>query len=47
MAGFILFIISNTLWVVWGYHTHAYALIILQVFLFAMNLRGFRKNAKE
>jgi nicotinamide riboside transporter PnuC len=46
MAGFIFFIISNALWVVWGYHTHAYALIILQVFLFVMNLRGFRKNAK-
>jgi hypothetical protein len=47
MAGFIFFIISNALWVVWGYYTHAYALIILQVFLFVMNLRGFRKNAKD
>ncbi|RIJ08594.1 hypothetical protein DXT77_19895 [Pseudomonas sp. 91RF] len=47
MAGFVFFIISNALWVVWGYHTDAYALILLQVFLFVMNLRGFRKNAKD
>jgi hypothetical protein len=37
--------VSNVLWVIWGYHTQAYALIVLQFCLCAMNLRGFRKNA--
>lgn len=44
MAGFICFIVSNVLWVIWGAYAHAYALIILQIFLFVMNLRGFKKN---
>jgi drug/metabolite transporter (DMT)-like permease len=44
MAGFICFIVSNVMWSIWGYHTQAYALIVLQCCLFAMNLRGFRKN---
>jgi hypothetical protein len=42
--GFWCFIASNLLWVVWGWHTSAYALILLQVGLFALNLRGARKN---
>lgn len=41
--GFWLFLGSNALWVVWGYHTHAYALISLQLFLVFMNLRGLFK----
>lgn len=44
MSGFICFIVSNVLWSIWGYHTQAYALIVLQCCLFASNLRGFRKN---
>jgi hypothetical protein len=43
-AGFWWFIGSNILWVVWGWHTHAWALIALQVGLFLMNLRGAKKN---
>ncbi|MFL7960639.1 hypothetical protein ACEI36_00025 [Pseudomonas kielensis] len=46
VAGFSCFIASNILWVVWGLHTHAYALIVLQFCLCAMNLRGFRKNTE-
>lgn len=42
--GFWLFIASNILWVIWGWHDGAVALIILQVGLFAMNLRGVMKN---
>jgi hypothetical protein len=42
--GFWLFIGSNALWVVWGFHSHAYALILLQVCLAAMNIRGARKS---
>lgn len=44
MMGFWAFIASNVLWVVWGWPAQAYALIILQMALFALNLRGFRKN---
>jgi hypothetical protein len=42
--GFWLFMVSNALWIVWGVHTHAYALIALQVCLAAMNIRGARKT---
>ncbi|WP_371048079.1 hypothetical protein [Pseudomonas fluorescens] len=46
MTGFVCFSLSNVLWVIWGAHAQAYALIVLQVCLFLMNLRGLRKNAK-
>ncbi len=39
-VGFWLFLLSNVLWVVWGWHTSAYALIALQLGLAAMNVRG-------
>lgn len=42
--GFWCFIASNVLWVAWGWHDGAWALIALQVGLFALNLRGARKN---
>jgi hypothetical protein len=42
--GFWCFIASNVLWVVWGWHTQAYALIALQFGLFGLNLRGASKN---
>ena len=43
--GFWVFLLSNVLWVVWGLHAHAYALVALQFCLAAMNVRGERKNA--
>lgn len=43
-TGFWLFLASNALWIVWGLHTHAYALIVLQVCLAAMNIRGAKKT---
>ena len=46
MFGFICFSLSNVLWVIWGAYAGAYALIVLQICLFLMNLRGLRKNAK-
>ena len=46
-VGFWLFIASNVLWMAWGWHAHAYALIALQVGLFAMNVRGAKKNDPE
>jgi hypothetical protein len=42
--GFWLFLVSNVLWVIWGVHAHAYALIVLQVCLATMNIRGERKT---
>ncbi|WP_431104029.1 hypothetical protein [Roseateles noduli] len=45
--GFWVFVLSNLLWCVWGAFTQSYALIVLQLGLFAMNLRGVRKNKKE
>ena len=41
--GFWAFLLSNVLWVVWGWHTQAYALIGLQFCLAAMNIRGAKK----
>lgn len=42
--GFYCFILSNVLWVAWGVNNDAYALILLQVGLFVINLRGSNKN---
>ena len=42
--GFWWFVASNVLWIAWGWHAHAWALIALQFGLFALNLRGARKN---
>lgn len=42
--GFWLFIASNVLWIVWGVSERAWALILLQVGLFVLNIRGARKN---
>jgi hypothetical protein len=42
--GFWVFLTSNVLWVVWGLHDDAWALIALQVALAILNVRGVRKN---
>lgn len=46
-AGFWTFLVSNVLWIVWGWHVGAYALVTLQVALAAMNIRGVIKNDPE
>jgi len=43
-VGFWLFLASNVLWVAWGWHTQAHALISLQFCLAALNIRGATKN---
>mgnify|MGYP001627442562 CR=1 FL=1 len=43
-AGFWVFLASNVLWVVWGLYAGAWALIVLQVALAAMNIRGVLKT---
>ena len=42
--GFWLFLLSNALWIAWGWYAHAYALIVLQVGLALLNSRGVAKN---
>jgi hypothetical protein len=42
--GFWCFLASNALWISWGIHTQAYALIVLQLGLAFMNIRGVRRN---
>jgi hypothetical protein len=46
-AGFWVFLASNVLWVIWGVHAKAYALIGLQICLAFLNIRGVRKNDPE
>jgi hypothetical protein len=43
-VGFWCFLGSNVLWIIWGWHTAAYALIVLQLCLAVMNIRGAYKN---
>jgi hypothetical protein len=43
-VGFWVFLLSNVLWIVWGWHDQAYALIALQLALAALNIRGAYKN---
>jgi len=42
--GFWLFLFSNVLWILWGWGDHAYALIVLQLCLAFLNIRGALKN---
>ena len=47
-AGFWVFLASNVLWVLWGLHDGAMALIALQLALAALNIRGvFKTEAKQ
>ncbi|MCY1280733.1 hypothetical protein D3C76_1159200 [compost metagenome] len=45
--GFWTFLASNALWIAWGLPAGAYALVLLQVCLAAMNIRGSHKARKE
>jgi hypothetical protein len=45
--GFWVFLTSNVLWVVWGWHAGAWALIVLQFCLAILNIRGAKKNDEE
>ncbi len=44
--GFWLFLASNVLWVAWGLYSSAPALVVLQLCLAAMNIRGAMKTEK-
>lgn len=45
--GFWVFLASNALWVFWGLHANAYALIVLQLCLAVMNIRGAKKTEEN
>ena len=42
--GFWVFLASNLLWALWGWHDGAHALIALQFALAALNIRGVTKT---
>ena len=42
--GFGWFLASNALWIAWGWHAHAWALIALQIGLVLLNCRSVAKN---
>ena len=44
--GFWVFLVSNAMWIAWGLHDGAIALIALQLGLAAMNIRGAMKTEK-
>jgi hypothetical protein len=46
VVGFWTFIFSNVLWIVWGLHDEAWALIALQAGLAAMNVRAIFRNER-
>ncbi len=46
-AGFLLSLLSNLLWIVWGWYAAAFAVIGLQVALATLNIRGARKTVEE
>ncbi len=43
--GFWIFLLSNALWIAWGSFSAAWALVILQLGLAALNVRGAKKTA--
>lgn len=42
--GFWLYLLSNALWIAWGVPAQAWALVVLQLALAALNVRGAKKN---
>lgn len=45
--GFWLFLVSNGLWIAWGWHAAAHALVSLQLGLAFLNIRGALKTQQE
>jgi hypothetical protein len=43
-VGFWFFLAGNVLWVAWGFHDRAWALVGLQFCLAGLNIRGVYKN---
>jgi hypothetical protein len=45
--GFWTFLLSNVLWMIWGFYTQAWALVVLQLGLAALNIRGALKATQS
>ena len=45
--GFWTFLASNVLWIAWGWQARADAVVVLQVALAALNIRGAFKTEPE
>ena len=43
-VGFLSSLLSNGLWVIWGWHAQAFAVIGLQIALAAINIQGVKKT---
>jgi hypothetical protein len=44
--GFWIFLLSNVLWIIWGFHSNALALVLLQFCLAVSNIHGMIKNRR-
>jgi hypothetical protein len=44
--GFWIFLVSNVLWGASGWHDHAWALVLLQIGLAILNIRGVAKKER-
>lgn len=44
MIGFWVFLAGNVLWVIWSWYDSAWAMVVLQFCLAALNIRGVNKN---
>ena len=42
--GFLLSLLSNLLWIIWGWHVQAFAVLGLQIALATLNIHGVRKT---
>lgn len=42
--GFWAYLLSNVLWVVWGWHDGSYAVAVMQIGLAALSIRGVYKT---
>lgn len=43
-VGFLLSLLSNGLWIIWGWHVQAFAVLALQIALATLNIRGVSKT---
>jgi hypothetical protein len=46
-TGFGLSLLSNLLWVIWGWHAQAFAVLGLQIALATINVLGVRKTESK
>ena len=42
LSGFYIALVAEAMWIVWGFMTHSYALVVMSSVISAMYLRGIR-----